>query len=67
MDSKKWYKSKTMYLGGSIASLGLAILTMPELQRLILDLPADQKGIALVIIGGLVGALRIITKQPVEW
>lgn len=67
MDGKKWYRSKTMYLGGSIASLGLAILTMPEFQRFILELPAEQKGWALIIVGGLVGALRIITNQPVEW
>lgn len=71
MNTKPWYKSKTIYFGGALsalglAALGLAILDLPEFQKIVETLPDGYQGIALLVVGIISLVLRSITTHGIR-
>lgn len=66
MNGKKWYKSKTVGLGGTLAVLGLAILQLPQLQAVIEQVPVEHQGAATLVVGIAVVVLRQVTTEPLD-
>lgn len=64
---KKWYKSKSITFGASLAVLGLAILALPEVQAFIAGLPPEYLGLATLAMSVITVVLRHVTTGPIEW
>lgn len=61
---KSWVKSRTNGFGGLLALLGIAIVTLPELQDVISQLPSEYQGYIALAIGIAVVIFRHITIGP---
>ena len=65
---KKWYRSKTIVgLGLPLATLGLAILALPEFKAFVASLPPEYIGLATLAVSVATVVLRHVTTGPVEW
>lgn len=64
MKTKPRLKSKTFVASGSLITLALAILALPELAAWVATLPPIAQAVALLVIGGLGMYLREVTDQP---
>ena len=64
---KAWYKSKTVIvLQVPLAILGMAIITLPEFQAVVDNLPIEYIGMATLFVSLAGTVLRFVTKQPIE-
>jgi hypothetical protein len=65
-EMKRWYQSKTIGFGATLAALGLAILALPEFQALLATLPTEYTGYGALIISVVTVILRWVTDKPIE-
>ncbi len=63
---KKWHTSKTFRFSGGLAALGLAVLSIPELQTFIETLPGEYQALVLLIVSAAMAWLRHVTTGPVD-
>ena len=62
---KKWYSSKTIRFSGILAALGVAILTLPQFDLLVAEIPTEYAGVAGIIISLITAYLRSVTSTAV--
>ena len=64
-EGKSRLRSKTYGFAGILMVAGLAIATSPDLQSVIAaNIPPEYQGLAVLIVGAIVAALREATSEP---
>jgi len=68
MESKVYYKSKTIRVAGIYAALGLAIIALPQFDMLIGEaVPTPYMGVVLLVVAAIKAGLRALTDKPVSF
>ncbi len=63
VNSKVWWKSKTVWINGATTVVGIAMLVAPDLQTL---LTPQAFGVTMIVIGIVNKVLRYLTNTAIQ-